>query len=62
MDEVIRLLRQLEAARFYGALEVKFEAGKVTLIRRTETINPRAREAPNRYREDRGNDREHTAR
>ncbi len=62
MNELTQLLRQLEAARFYGSLEVKFEAGKVTLIRRTETINPRARDASNRHREDRGQINEHTQR
>ena len=37
-----QLLHELEGQRFHGSLEVKFEAGKVTLIRKTETINPRA--------------------
>ena len=59
MNELAEMLRQLEAGRFYGSIEVKFEAGKVTLIRRTETINPRAREASNPYREDRGTRNEH---
>jgi hypothetical protein len=60
VNELIALLRQLEAARFYGSVEVKFEAGKVTLIKRTETINPRARVASYSYREDRGQVHEHS--
>ncbi len=62
MGELVQLLSQLEASRFYGSVEAKFEAGKVTLIRRTETINPRARDASNCYREDRGQINEHTQR
>ena len=42
MGELIRLLRQLEAARFYGSVEVRFEAGHITVIRKTESIKPRA--------------------
>ena len=45
-----RLLSELEGQRFYGSLEVRFEAGQVVLIRKTETLNPRA----NGYRENRG--------
>jgi hypothetical protein len=62
MRELTELLRELEATHFYGSVEAKFESGKVTLIRRTETINPRAREATHNYREDRGNDHEHCQR
>ena len=40
MNELIELLHKLEASRFYGALEVKFEAGTVTVIRKTESIKP----------------------
>ncbi len=34
------LLRSLEQSRFYGTLELKFESGRVVLIRKTETIKP----------------------
>ncbi len=34
------LLRSLEQSRFFGTLELKFEAGRVVLIRKTETIKP----------------------
>jgi hypothetical protein len=40
MNELIQLLRQLEQARFYGVLEVKFEAGNVVLLKKTETFKP----------------------
>jgi hypothetical protein len=40
MRELSELLRQLEAIRFYGSLEVKFEAGIITLIRKSETFKP----------------------
>lgn len=40
MDELIRLLRQLESARFYGSLGVKCEAGRVVLLKKTETLKP----------------------
>jgi hypothetical protein len=38
MNELVQLLRQLEQARFYGSLELKFEAGRVVLIRKSETL------------------------
>jgi hypothetical protein len=40
MNELVQLLRQLEQARYYGALEIKFEAGNIVLIKKTETIRP----------------------
>lgn len=38
MSELIQLLRQLEASRFYGSVELKYEAGRVVLIRKSETL------------------------
>ena len=32
------ILRELEHSRFYGSLEIKFEAGRVVLLRKSETI------------------------
>ncbi len=58
MTELIRLLRQLEAARFYGQVEVRFEAGHITVIRKTESIKPREGD----QRNNRGYEREHTQR
>lgn len=40
MDEVIALLRQLAALQFFGALVIKFEAGKIVLLKKEETIKP----------------------
>jgi hypothetical protein len=36
--EVNELLRDLRHAQFYGSVELKFEAGNVVLIRKTETM------------------------
>ena len=50
----IELLRELERSRFYGAVEIKFEAGRIALIRKTETIKLA------NYRENRGqNEQQH---
>lgn len=38
MNELVQLLRQLEQVRFYGSLELKYEAGRVVLIRKSETL------------------------
>ncbi len=40
VSSVENLLADLERQRFYGSLEVKLEAGKVVLLRKTETIKP----------------------
>jgi len=40
MQSTIDTLRELERQRFFGTLEVKFEAGKVILLRKTETMKP----------------------
>ncbi len=40
MQRLDELLVDLEKQRFYGSLEVKLEAGKVVLLRKTETIKP----------------------
>ena len=38
MNELVQLLRHLEQARFYGSVELKYEAGRVVLIRKSETL------------------------
>ncbi len=38
MDKVIELIKKLVMDRFYGSLEIKFEAGKVILLRKVQTI------------------------
>lgn len=45
---ISEILHELEQTRFYGSLEIKFEAGHVVLLRKTETIKP------NDYRNHRG--------
>ena len=40
MNDLIHFLHQLEQSRFYGVLEVKFEAGNVVLLKKTETFKP----------------------
>jgi hypothetical protein len=40
MNEAIDLIRQLARDRFYGALTLKFEAGRVTTIKKEQTIKP----------------------
>ena len=37
---VVDLVRELARAHFYGSLEVKFEAGRIVLVRKTQTIKP----------------------
>lgn len=34
------LLREFQREHLYGTLEVKYEAGRVVLIRKTESIKP----------------------
>ena len=40
MTSINELLAELARAHFYGTVEVKLEAGKVVLVRKTETIKP----------------------
>ena len=54
MDKVIELLKELEHTKFYGGLEIKFEAGHVVLVRKTETIKPTKED----FRDTRGTDNE----
>ncbi len=46
------LLRSLEQSRFFGTVELKFESGRVVLIRKSETIKP----STNDCRDNRGAD------
>jgi hypothetical protein len=48
------MLEALTRERFYGSMEIKFEAGKPVLFRKTETIKP----ADSDYRENRGDSNE----
>jgi hypothetical protein len=40
MNEALDLIRQLARERFYGALTLKFEAGRITTIKKEQTIKP----------------------
>jgi hypothetical protein len=40
MQSTIETLCELERHRFFGAIEIKFEAGRVVLLRKSETIKP----------------------
>ncbi len=40
VSEMEEVFRGLEQSRFYGSLEIKFEAGRVVLMKKTETIKP----------------------
>jgi hypothetical protein len=39
-QDVPELTRALEQSRFYGSLELKYEDGRLVLIRKTETFKP----------------------
>lgn len=57
MNELTQLLKQLEASHFYGSVEVRFEAGHITVIRKTESIKPNAGD----HRKNRGQADEHAS-
>ena len=38
--DISELTHELERSRFYGSLELKYEDGRLVLIRRTETFKP----------------------
>lgn len=38
MDNLLRFIKELIAQKFYGSLELKFEAGKIVLLRKMENI------------------------
>jgi hypothetical protein len=40
MNQTIELIQSLARERFYGALTIKFEAGRVVIIKKEETIKP----------------------
>ncbi len=37
---VTEIVSELERLRFYGELDIKFEAGRVVLLKKTETVKP----------------------
>lgn len=40
MSEIVETLKNLEAMRFFGSVELKFEAGHIVLLKKTETLKP----------------------
>lgn len=40
MNKLTELLKEAESSRFFGEVLVKFEAGKVVIIKKTESIRP----------------------
>ena len=54
MCELTELLRQLQASRFYGSVEVHLEAAHITVIKKTQSIKPSAGD----QRENRGSSHE----
>ena len=50
-------LRDLEQSGFYGSVELKYENGRLTLARKSETIKLDSRH--NHYRNNRGSNVEH---
>lgn len=40
MNEALELIRQLSRDGFYGSLTIKFEAGRVVVLKKEETLKP----------------------
>jgi hypothetical protein len=40
MNEAIELIQQLAREGFFGALTIKFEAGRVVILKKEETLKP----------------------
>ncbi|MGE4466051.1 hypothetical protein [Sphaerochaeta sp.] len=38
MEQLNEMLKEMFQTNFYGSVEVKFEAGRVTIIRKTESV------------------------
>ena len=38
MEQLNEMLKEMFQTSFYGSVEVKFEAGRVTIIRKTESV------------------------
>jgi hypothetical protein len=38
LEKLFRLIRELIENKFYGELVIKFEAGKITICKKTESI------------------------
>ncbi len=38
LTKLYEMLREMFSTQYYGSLEIKFEAGKVTIVKKTESI------------------------
>jgi hypothetical protein len=47
-NSVTDLLRELEASGFYGSVELKYENGRLTIARKSETIKFDSRQSTSR--------------
>lgn len=47
---IAEILKGLEASKFYGSMEIKYECGHVTVLRKMETLK-----LTNDHRDNRGN-------
>jgi len=41
MEETFALIRRLGTEHFYGSITLKFEAGRVVVLKKEETIKPK---------------------
>jgi len=57
MNTLPDFLRELEQSRFYGSVELKYENGRITIARKSETVKFDSREQ--NYRDNRGNNVEY---
>jgi hypothetical protein len=39
-ESITGILRDLEQSRFFGTLELKFDSGRIVLLKKTETLKP----------------------
>ena len=40
MNKLIEYIRKLVLSRFYGKIELSFEAGKITNVKEVKSLNP----------------------
>ena len=38
MDNLFKLIKELIENKFYGSIEIKMEAGKIVIVKKTESI------------------------
>ena len=46
------MLDGLSTSKFYGSLEIKFESGRIVLVKKTETLKPEEYQRDNRGNDD----------